>query len=43
MICAREMGMSEKEFWNSCPIFFNECYEVFVKRRMNEVRNLYGI
>lgn len=29
MVCARKMGMSEKEFWNSDPIFFNECLEVF--------------
>ena len=29
MVAARKMGMSEKEFWNSDPIFFNECLEVF--------------
>ena len=29
MVCARKMGMSEEEFWNSDPIFFNECLEVF--------------
>ena len=22
-------GMSEEEFWNSDPVFFNECLEVF--------------
>lgn len=29
MVCARKMGISEEEFWNSDPIFFNECLEVF--------------
>ena len=29
IVLARKMGMSEKEFWNSCPIFFNECLEKF--------------
>ena len=42
MVCAREMGMSEKEFFSSCPIFFNECYQVFWKRKQEEVRVLYG-
>ena len=23
--------MSEEEFWNSDPIFFNECLEIFIK------------
>lgn len=23
--------MSEEEFWNSDPIFFNECLEIFTK------------
>ena len=32
MVCAREMGMSEEEFFNSDPIFFNECYEIFKER-----------
>ena len=31
MVCARKMGMSEEEFWNSDPIFFNECLEVFTE------------
>lgn len=31
MVCARKMGMSEEEFWNSDPIFFNECLEIFTK------------
>lgn len=25
------MGMSEEEFMNSCPFFFNECYSYFMK------------
>ena len=25
MVLARQMGMSEEEFWKSCPIFFLEC------------------
>lgn len=42
MVCARLMGMSEEEFMNSCPIFFNECYQAFMERRSEEVRMLYG-
>lgn len=41
MVAARKMGMSEEEFWNSDPIFFNECYEVFQKDRRREVEALY--
>lgn len=29
MALARRMGMSEDEFFDSCPIFFNECAEVY--------------
>ena len=29
MVSARKMGMSEEDFWNSDPVFFNECLEVF--------------
>lgn len=42
MIAAREMGMSEEEFFNSNPIFFNECYEVFQYKKQQEVKALYG-
>ena len=31
MVCAKTMGMSEDEFWNSCPIFFNECFEKYME------------
>lgn len=31
MVLARQMGMSEEEFWHSCPIFFNECAEKFME------------
>ena len=31
MVMARKMGMSEDEFMNSDPIFFNECLEIFMK------------
>lgn len=41
MVCAREMGMNEEEFWNSDPIFFAECYEEFQDRKMREVE-MYG-
>ena len=41
MVAAGKMGMSEEEFWNSDPIFFNECYEVFQKDRRREVEALY--
>lgn len=43
MVAAREMGMSEAEFWNSDPIFFNECYEAYQKKKRREVMALYGI
>ncbi len=43
MVSAREMGMSEEEFWNSDPIFFNECYEAFQTKRAQEVRAIYGV
>lgn len=42
MIAAREMGMSEEEFFNSDPIFFNECYEIFRDRKRKELMSLYG-
>lgn len=31
MVVARMMGMSEEEFMNSDPIFFNECLEIFLE------------
>ena len=34
--------MSEEEFWNSDPIFFNECYETFCNQKIEELRLLYG-
>ena len=36
MVTAKKMGMSEEEFWNSDPIFFNECLEVFIEIRRRE-------
>lgn len=42
MVAAKEMGMSEDEFWNSDPIFFNRCYETFLRKRDEMVRKLYG-
>lgn len=42
MLASREMGMSEDEFWNSDPIFFNRCYERYQERRIKEVEQLYG-
>lgn len=42
MICAREMGMNENEFFSSCPIFFVECYRVFIERKKEEMMALYG-
>ena len=38
MVCARKMGMSEEEFWNSDPIFFNECLEVFTNLERQKSR-----
>ena len=37
MVIARKMGMSEEEFWNSDPIFFNKCYEIFLRKKEYEV------
>lgn len=37
-MCARKMGMSEEEFWNSCPIFFIECLQIFAKERREEAK-----
>lgn len=42
MVAAKEMGMSEEEFFNSDPIFFNECYEIFQDRKRKELMSLYG-
>lgn len=42
MMAARRMRMSEEEFWNSDPIFFNECYEIYQRDKRNEVKALYG-
>lgn len=39
-ICAAEMGMSEEDFFNCDPIFFNEMYEKFWERK--KVGELYG-
>jgi len=36
MVMARRMGMSEDEFWHSCPIFFNECLEAFNEQQRKE-------
>jgi hypothetical protein len=27
------MGMSEQEFWDSCPIFFNELAALYYKEK----------
>lgn len=42
MVTAKKMGMSEEEFWNSDPIFFNECLEVFIEiwRKEGELRGM---
>ena len=37
MVVARKMGMNEDEFWNSDPVFFNECLEVFDKMEKQKV------
>lgn len=42
MTAAREMGMSEEEFWNSDPVFFNECYREYQKRQVQKMEALYG-
>ena len=41
-VTAKKMGMSEEEFWNSDPIFFNECLEVFIEiwRKEGELREM---
>nr|DAL60640.1 MAG TPA_asm: hypothetical protein [Caudoviricetes sp.]DAP22622.1 MAG TPA: hypothetical protein [Caudoviricetes sp.] len=30
MIAAKQMGMSEEEFLNSCPFFFSECFSYYL-------------
>lgn len=42
MVDAREMGMTEEEFFHSCPVFFCEQYEIFKNKRAEEVRAIYG-
>lgn len=37
IMVARKMGMSETEFFNSDPIFFNECFEKFCEKQRREV------
>ena len=41
MVCAREMGMSEEEFYHSSPIFFDECYRIFKERKEQEVNSIW--
>lgn len=38
MVVAREMGMSEDEFFHSCPVFFNEVAEKFYEKKTAEMR-----
>jgi hypothetical protein len=42
MVDAREMGMTENEFFHSCPVFFCEQYEIFCEKKARMVRTLYG-
>ena len=42
MVDAREMGMTEDEFFHSCPVFFCEQYEIFCEKKARKVRTLYG-
>jgi hypothetical protein len=42
MVDAREMGMTEEEFFHSCPAFFCEQYEIFRDKKAEEVRMIYG-
>ena len=42
MVDAREMGMTEDEFFHSCPVFFCEQYEIFCEKKARMVRTLYG-
>ena len=37
VMAARKIGMSEEEIYNSDPIFFNRCYELFQRQKGNEV------
>ncbi len=37
VMVARKMGMSEEEFYNSDPIFFNRCCELFQRQKESEV------
>lgn len=42
LVTAREMGMSEEEFWNSCPIFYNEQLEAYGRRKRELAKALSG-
>lgn len=42
MVAARMMGMSENEFFNSDPIFFNECLKVWQEVEKKKVGVIYG-
>ena len=41
MTCAREMGMTEDEFWKSDPVFFNECLEKFYERKKKMIESIF--
>jgi len=41
MVIAKRMGMSEEEFWNSCPFFFNKLSEKFFELERRE-KEIYG-
>lgn len=36
MVDAREMGMTEEEFFHTCPVFFCEQYEIFCEKNRDE-------
>lgn len=40
MVVAKEMGMSDEDFWDSCPIFFNERMEEFYKMKEEKIKGL---
>ena len=42
LVTAREMGMSEEEFWNSCPIFYNEQLDAYGRRKRELAKALSG-
>lgn len=38
MLAAKEMCISEEEFWDTDPIFFNKLYEKYQENKIKEMK-----